>query len=110
LLWNGFLGFYYQNYLVLTIVGWIGVKDLRFSSEYTTSERLSSTMALLLAMNSVIFPLLIVVIYKVHYNKVSAKNTSNNKEDPELSCKKFIKNLCTSKSKLLTKAERERFD
>ena len=30
IVWNGFLRFYTQNYLILTVIGWIGVKDLRF--------------------------------------------------------------------------------
>ena len=94
----------------MTIIGWLGIKDLRLGSDYTTSEHLSSTLALLLVINSVIFPLLIIGIYKVHYNKVSARITGKNKENPDHLCKKLIKSLCSSKKKLLTKTEREKFD
>jgi len=79
-LWNGFIEFYYQNYLVFTITGWLGIKDLRFGPDHTISEKISSTMAFSLVVYSVAFPIIIIGIYCLHYNKLSSRQTSDRKD------------------------------
>lgn len=56
LVWNGVINFYYEMHLVLSTIGWLSLKDLRFGSQYTGSENFSSAFGVVLALFSIIFP------------------------------------------------------
>jgi hypothetical protein len=50
----------------MTLVGWLGITDLRLGSDYTVAENFSSALAIALAAHSVLFP---IGLYKwlLHY-------------------------------------------
>lgn len=49
------------------MIGWISIYDLRFGSKFTPTENFSSIFGLILAVFSILFPILIAVIYKRGY-------------------------------------------
>lgn len=66
-MWNGIITFYYSIYLVLSMIGWISINDLRFGSNFTVTENFSSILGIILVVFSILFPILIVVILKRGY-------------------------------------------
>lgn len=64
LIWNGYITFYFSAYLVLSMIGWISINDLRFGSDFTPTENFSSILGVILAAFSILYPILIAVIYK----------------------------------------------
>ena len=71
--WNGILAFYYQNYMVLSMFGWISMKDLRFGSGYSAAEKFSSIFGVILLIFSFVFPIILSIVilrnYKPFYNE-----------------------------------------
>ena len=74
LMWNGYISFYFSAYLVLSMVGWISVNDLRFGSNFTATENFSSLFGIMVASFSILFPILIFVIYKRGYKPYGTFN------------------------------------
>jgi hypothetical protein len=65
-LWNGLISFYSDNYLVLSMVSFIGCKDLRFGSEFTSTENFCSLLAVSGIALSIAFPISIFVLYRIN--------------------------------------------
>jgi hypothetical protein len=57
------LRFYHQNFLVFTMIGWVGVKDLRFGNTFTISENFSSVFSVIFVVYSITFPILTYIVY-----------------------------------------------
>jgi len=72
--WNGCISFYFSAYLVLSMIGWISINDLRFGSNFTATENFSSLFGISLASFSILFPFLIFVIYKRGYKPYGTFN------------------------------------
>lgn len=64
-LWNGLISFYFDNYLVLSVVSFIGCQDLRFGSEYTYTEKFCSFLAVSGIGLSIVFPISIFILYRI---------------------------------------------
>lgn len=56
LVFNGLIDFYYSVYLVLSLIGWLSLKDRRLGSTFTAAEQFSSVLGLMLVVYSVLFP------------------------------------------------------
>ena len=65
--WNGIIKFYFRTYLVLSMIGWISIYDLRFGNNFSLTENFSSVLGILLVAFSILFPILIGVIFKRGY-------------------------------------------
>ena len=65
--WNGIIKFYFSAYLVLSMIGWISINDLRFGSNFTATENFSSILGIILAIFSILFPILLLIIFKRGY-------------------------------------------
>jgi hypothetical protein len=52
----------------MTLVGWLGIMDLRLGSNYTWAENFSSALSITLAAHSVVFP---IGLYKWLLNHIS---------------------------------------
>ena len=65
--WNGIITFYFSAYLVLSMIGWISIYDLRFGSNFTATENFSSILGIILVAFSIFFPILILIILKRGY-------------------------------------------
>ncbi len=84
--WSGLIQFFLNNYLVLGVVGQIGINNLTFGSVFSWAANYSSVLALLLVVWQVVLPValfaLLVTGYKplVHphyYNMVSKYGNDN---------------------------------
>jgi hypothetical protein len=73
LFFNGIFKFYNQNYMVMSVIGWIGVKDLRFSSP---GEALSALISLCLVVSSCLYPCFIFYVYKFVFKKLDFSNAT----------------------------------
>ena len=73
-MWIGYISFYFSSYLVLSMVGWISMNDLRFCTNFTATENFSSLFGITLALFSILFPILIFVIYKRGYKPYGTLN------------------------------------
>lgn len=62
IVWNGLIQFYHDTHLVLSVIGWLSLKELRFGSEYTRAEQFSSVLSIILVIFSIAFPV------GLHYN------------------------------------------
>ena len=62
-LWNGVLIFCYETYVVVCTVASIGIKDLRFGADTSSTERYCSVVSISLAAYVLLLPLLIAVLY-----------------------------------------------
>jgi hypothetical protein len=60
--WNGIIEFYNENYLVLSMIGWINMKDLRFGHSYTRIENFNSALGVTLFAFSFVFPVLTALV------------------------------------------------
>jgi hypothetical protein len=56
--WKGVIVFYYDSYMVFSMIGWISMNDLRFGFEYTSTEPFSSVLGVTLFTFSFIYPVL----------------------------------------------------
>ena len=74
LMWNGCISFYFSAYLVLSMIGWISINDLRFGTNFTATENFSSLLGIMLVSFSIVFPILIFVIYKRGYKPYGTFN------------------------------------
>ena len=72
--WNGIITFYFNVYLVLSMIGWISIYDLRFGSNFTGSENFSSILGIILVGFSILFPILIVMILKKEFKSFKTFN------------------------------------
>lgn len=61
--WNGFILFFAESYVIICTTAFIGIKDLRLTSEYTSTEIYCSLFSLLLVAYVIIGPLVIAVTY-----------------------------------------------
>ena len=62
-LWNGMIQFYANNYLLLSVVSLIESNSLRFGTEYFSTEKFCSLLAILGMIMSLGFPLFILILY-----------------------------------------------
>lgn len=70
LMWNGCIQFFFSCYLILTMIGWISTYDLRFGSSFTATENFSSIFGIVLVIFSIIFPVLLVILFKNGYKPI----------------------------------------
>ena len=61
LLWNGQIGFWRQAYMIFSVSGFISVQKLEFHA--TDTEWFGSLLAIVLTAFSVLFPLVMSIIY-----------------------------------------------
>ena len=66
--WNGIINFYFSVYLVLGMVGWISVRDIRIDKDKTHTERFSTLFGLSLAAFTILYPIILGIIYKRKQN------------------------------------------
>ena len=66
--WNGQIGFWHQNYLVLSVSGLISIYKLHFNSTASPTQIISSVVAVILISWSVLFPLSMYILYQKHLN------------------------------------------
>jgi len=80
---NGCIGFYSDTFLILSMICWISMNDLRLGTDYTDSENFSSILSLTLAAFSCLFvPLNFVFhFYKLNpfkdYKKINKEKITN---------------------------------
>jgi hypothetical protein len=74
--WNGIINFFYSNYLVMTIVGWLSITDLRLGAEYSVAENFSSVLGIIFATHSIVFPigLYVWLLNYISYRYFDGKN------------------------------------
>lgn len=61
--WKGVLVFCSETYLVICIVASIGIKDVRFGTDYSFTERYCSFISVFLAGYIILLPLTIAIVY-----------------------------------------------
>lgn len=62
-LWNGFIQFYSDNYLLFTVVSFIESNSMRFGAQYSQTENFCSVLSILGMLLSVLFPCVIFILY-----------------------------------------------
>ena len=61
--WNNFILYVDQNYVVLSLMALINIKDLRLTSEYNFVERFNSAFALIWLIIQILMPIVMCLIY-----------------------------------------------
>jgi hypothetical protein len=63
LFWNGVIDFLNQGYLILLLMAFINLRDVRLGLAFSFSENLNSSLAIIWTLIATIFPFIILVIY-----------------------------------------------
>lgn len=58
-----------SNYLVLGVIGQIGINHITFGSEYTVAQNISSALSIVLVSWQVVFPITLFAFYVTSYKK-----------------------------------------
>lgn len=83
MLFNDLIAFYDSNYLVLSIIGWIGMQDLRLTTDHLMGERLGSLSSICLFTFSLAYPCLVIVTYSCKLKSVKYLHQELKKWTPE---------------------------
>ena len=84
LVWNDMIKFYTSGYFFLSFIGWLSMHDIRLQSHHSATEKYSSLLGIVLAIYSVVFP---VLTYCVVLTKIKPIKTLKSYELEEM--KKF---------------------
>lgn len=82
------IDFYYQTYMVMSIIGWLSLEDLRLGYDFTASENFSSVFGIILVAFSCVFPvaLYIWLYYWIEYRYNEGRNPVRAKYHIEWYC------------------------
>lgn len=69
ILWNGWLKFSYENFIVIATAAFLESNDLRFGSDYSPAENFCSLLAIVAMAYSVILPFIIFTVYWTSFKK-----------------------------------------
>ena len=61
------------------MIGWIYIYDIRFGYQFTATENFSTLLGIILGIFSVVFPVLLAVIYKKGYKPLRNNNHNDSK-------------------------------
>ena len=70
ILWNGWIEFSYENYIVISTAALLESNDLRFGSNYTVTENFCSVLAIMAIVYSIAFPVIIFVVYWTSFKRI----------------------------------------
>ena len=70
ILWNGWIEFSYDNFIVISTAAFLESNDLRFGSNYSATENYCSVLAILAMTYSVAFPFVILFLYWSSFRKI----------------------------------------
>lgn len=79
ILWNGWIKFSYDNYIVIASAAFLESNDLRIGSNYSATENFCSIVAIFAMAYTVILPILILIVYWTSFEKITQVELPGNK-------------------------------
>jgi hypothetical protein len=65
MIWNGIIEFFKEECLVLSVISLIQISELRLNSNFTSTEKFCSFLAIIILVTYLLFSIILLVVYIV---------------------------------------------